>query len=289
MKVITVVNRKGGVSKSTSTMNLACELSVRGFKVLSVDLDPQASLTAFAGFGHQVPRERTVLAALMPEKFPRFNVFSLAAPASWGGLLWPASSELAEAEAELSGAVGAHQRLRTALRKLGDSYDFVLVDSPPSVGNLVFSGMGAADYLLVPVACDLASMDGLATLMGTLELFREHVNPDLELLGVFGTLRRPTLHATESLELLAQMLPGKVFATTIPMAVAVQDAQSSRQAIRQYRPHHPAAEAYEQLTDELLAKLKAPLRLVEAPAPQLVRRRYRPESDVQAASSEAAS
>ena len=252
---ITMVNRKGGVSKSTSTMNLAGELSARGLRVLTADLDPQASLTAFAGYGGQVTRERSMLAALMPEKFPGVQVASLVLHAPWGGALLPASPDLAEAEAELGGVIGPHTRLRSALRKLDGLFDMILIDSPPSVGNLVFNGFGAADYLLVPVGCDLASLDGLQTLMGTLGLFREHVNPELELLGVFGSLRRNTLHASESLELLAQMLPEHAFKTTIPMTVAVQDAQSARQAIGTYRPGHPAAVAYAALADEVLARL----------------------------------
>lgn len=254
---ITLVNRKGGVSKSTSTMNLASELSLRGFRVLAVDLDPQASLTAFAGYGHQVPREASLLAALMPEKFPGVDVASLVLTAPWGGALLPAASALAEAEAELGSVIGPHTRLRSALGKLSEAFDFILVDSPPSVGNLVFNGFGAADHLLVPVGCDLASIDGLQTLLGTLELFREHVNPKLDLLGVFGALRRQTLHAAESLELLGQIVPGKVFTATIPMGVAVQDAQSARQAVSQYRPGHPAAVAYAALCDEILDRLGA--------------------------------
>lgn len=258
MQTITMVNRKGGVAKTTSVLNLAAEFAARDLRVLAVDTDPQGTLTLIAGERPEhLAREETTLAALLAERFD-VDPHELAVEAPWGGDIWRSSPDLSGAEVELtSGDVaGPHQRLRRSLQKVGDSYDLVLIDSPPSVGKLVLNSLVAADHLLIPVSADYASAGGLSRLFQTVTMVQEYERPELQALGIFGTMMRRTLHARETLDALDKSTDGLLFRTSIPQAVAVQDAQSSHQAVSQTEPGGRAASAYRKLANEVLERLE---------------------------------
>jgi chromosome partitioning protein len=256
MKTITLLNRKGGVAKTTSTLNIAAELTARGLRVLCVDSDPQATLTHLAGYRPKgLEQEQTTLAALLPEKF-EFEIAALAVEAPWGGEIWRSTRDLVGAEVALTGDVaGPNIRLQRALRQVADRYDFALVDSPPSMGKLVMNAMVAADHLLVPVVADSTSSAGLEPLFDTVNLVREYEKPDLNVIGVFGTHARRTRHSRETIEALKLAVGDLMMDAVIPLAVSVQDAQSVHEAVGQFRPNDAAALAYRELTDELLARI----------------------------------
>jgi chromosome partitioning protein len=255
---ITLPNRKGGVAKTSSTLNLAAELARRGLRVLAVDADPQATMTLIAGESlEDLQPEQTTLLALLPDTYPDTDLSTLAVSAPWGGDLWRASRDLSGAEVELADAAGPHLRLRRAIERVSDRYDIVLVDSPPSVGKLTFNTLVAADFLLIPVKADFASTGGLAQFFATFDLIREYERPDLEVLGIFATLVRRTRHAREIIEALSEQVDGLMLRTTIPDSVEVQDAQAAHCSVREYRPKGAAALAYEQLAGEVLERLSA--------------------------------
>jgi chromosome partitioning protein len=207
MPILALANRKGGVAKTTSTVNIAAELTAAGYRVLCCDLDPQASLTLIAGLvPDRLPDEQTALAALLPELVEP-DPDRLCAPAPWGGELMPANQHLANAEVALTAgsAAGPHQRLAIALEELAGRYDFVLVDSPPSMGKLVLNAICACDHLLVPVAADYVSVGGLDRLLEVVEQVRRFERKELSILGVFATQARRTLHSRETLELLGDL------------------------------------------------------------------------------------
>lgn len=258
MQRLGLANRKGGVAKTTSVLNLAAEASARGKRVLCVDCDPQATLTLLAGYQpEQVAKECSVLAALLPETFEDWSPQATALETPWGGELWPSCPDLAGAETALGAeAAGPNRRLARALSDL--DYDLVLIDCPPSVGRLAMNAMAASDGLLVPVLPNYASVGGLKRLLSTVTLLREYEQPSLEIVGVFFTMARRTVHERETREALAAQLPGLIMATTIPMTVAVQDAQSAHEPLRAYDPDNAAASAYAQLADELELRLSAP-------------------------------
>ena len=252
---LTLVNRKGGVAKTTSTLNIAAELHARGHRVLAVDLDSQGTLTTVAGYrSTQVDPALSALGALLPEHH-EIDWSAVVRPAPWGGGLIPSHPDLAGAEQALSKALGPHARLRRALDRLAGDRDVVLVDAPPSTGKLVFNAMVAADALLVPVKCDYASVAGLERLFATIELVREYEAPELSVLGVFATFVRPTRHARETLETLVELLGDALIPAVIPENVQLQDAQAGHMAARQLAPRSRGAEAYARLTDEIVRRV----------------------------------
>jgi chromosome partitioning protein len=255
---ISLLNRKGGVAKTSSTLNLADAYHQRGYRVLCVDLDPQSTLTALAGYTpEQLEQRETVLALVLPERIDA-DWEAMAAPAPWGGHIWRASPDLSAAEAELgdAGKPGPHRRLHRQLRAVQDRYDIALVDSPPSVGHLVLNALGAADRVLVPVKADYTSARGLPLLLATVANVRDYEDrPDLDVLGVFITMARRTRHSQETRDGLAWLLGDRLMEASIPLAVAVEDAAAQHQAVRAYDSDDKAATAYGQLADEVAARL----------------------------------
>lgn len=259
MLSLAVVQRKGGVGKSTSTLNLAAEFAARGQRVLAVDADPQATLTVFAGLDPlDLPGEETLLAAVVPEAL-RLAEDYLPDPkrAPWGADVIPASPALVQAEAELMrpDAVGGDHRLAQALRRYSARYDLTLIDCGPSLGKLTINALVAADFLLIPTGGDDASTHGLKPLFATLQLIQARLNPDLQIAAAFPTLVRNTRHHTEIRGALAKALGDQFVSIPIPLSVAVQDSQVEHKALRDYDRRSKAARAYGELADEILMRI----------------------------------
>lgn len=253
--VITMLNQKGGVGKSTATHNLAAELCVRGQRVLCVDTDQQGTLTLLSGVDRDaLSPEQTTLHALLPEKFPSSTPLGVAA--NWGGDLWPANDDIVFAESELRrpDIIGANQRMRAALAQRAGDYDLVFLDSPPALGVLSINNLSASDYVLIPVT-GYTALDGLSKLMRTIEQVRAYENPQLKVLGAFNTAAKPTKHARETAEVVEENFPGAWLQTTIPCLTELENSQPHSVPVRQFAPGGKVAVAYSALAGELLARL----------------------------------
>lgn len=250
MTVLTFANRKGGVGKTTSVINLAAEFSDRGKRVLCVDADPQGTLTVLAGFDPEGLDEGATTAAAFGGNAPE------PLETGWGGGLWPANELLAGAEVQLTDpkAAGPNVRLRRALARARDEHDLVLVDTPPSLGKVAINGLCAADRLILPVGCSLADVAGLTRMFETIEALREYGELSAALLGVVGTRAEHTKHSRETVDEMRRRLD-RLFLGTIPKGVALQDAQTKHEAVRQYDAHSKPAAAYAELADAILARL----------------------------------
>lgn len=256
---IAVHNRKGGVAKSTSVLNLAGELTEQGLKVLSIDCDPQSTLTAFASgkIDEQIEPSATVLSAMLPERY-EVDEKAIFAPAPWGGSLWRATGDLAEVESFLNGDVpGPHMRLRSALHRRAQDFDVVLIDTPPSTGKCVFNALGAADFVLVPMIADQASLSGLHKMFKTFNLVKQLEHPDLEVIGMFSTMAEErTLHYRDAMSYVRENFGDFVMRTAaVPKSTKVKDASLHKMTIRAYEPENPAGEAYRDLAENLLDRL----------------------------------
>jgi len=260
-KVIAIVNQKGGVGKSTTAVNLSAYLAVDGAKVLLVDLDPQGNATS--GVGVEKARlERCMYDVLVQE---------VSLPEVWKPTaienLWvaPATIELAGAEIELVAAMSREFRLRRALDPVRDRFDYIIIDSPPSLGLLTLNGLSAADSALVPIQCEYYALEGLSQLVKTLKLVRDHLNPSLRVEGVVMTMydSRTNL-AQQVIDDVRAFFSGpearryipeevRVFASIIPRNVRLSEAPSFGQPIVLYDGRSRGAKAYEALAREVRA------------------------------------
>lgn len=259
MITITVTNRKGGVAKTTTVANLAAEFSARGLRTLSVDLDPQATLTAIAGVDLEtLALSEMVLAAIVPEKIPDGDGSMPAPrPAAYGGDILPARSELVEAENALGdpSVPGPTRRLGRALASYAADYDICLVDTPPSWGRLAVNALTGADYVVIPLTPDFASIKGLDVMLKSIKLVRDFEALPVEILGIFPAQARRTMHARETMNALYRKLGDYWIDIQVPQAVAVQDAQASRTALRDFDRDGKATIAYRLIADALLSRL----------------------------------
>jgi chromosome partitioning protein len=248
-RVIGIVNAKGGVGKTTTANNLGAYLAAKGKYVLLVDLDPQANATA--GLGLHLADDHLNLYHLLingdePEAIIRKSSL-------FGFDVLPSAENLAGATVELVDMEEREFRLKKALNKIRTNYDYILIDSPPSLGLLTVNGLVAAEQVLIPVQCEYYALEGLSQLVKTIDLVRNSLNPQLKILGVLLTMydKRNKL-ANQIVTEVKKNFPGHVFDTIIPRAVSLAEAPSFGKTILQFDESSKAAEAYEQLAEEVI-------------------------------------
>jgi chromosome partitioning protein len=244
--VIAFANQKGGVAKTTSTLNLAVALAEAGYRVLVIDMDPQGNLTMSQGFNpDQI--ERSMFDVLV-HRLPIEQVIHEAEVD-----LAVSSIDLAGAELALSSMIGRERALEKALMPIKNRYDFIIVDTPPSLGLLTINALVAANGVIVPVQCEYLSLRGLVQLENTLSMIRENLNPDVGIQGILPTMYDGrTLHAREAIEILQENFGELVFKTRIKKTVRYAEAPVKGSSILKYDPSGNAAEAYRELAKEVL-------------------------------------
>ncbi|MFL5928920.1 MAG: ParA family protein [Gaiellaceae bacterium] len=250
-QTIACANQKGGVGKTTTVVNLATYLALAGQRILVVDLDPQGNATS--GFGID---RNTVDRSVYDAMIDGVPLEELASPTAVPGVaLIPSAMSLAGAEVELAGIEQRERRLARLLRSGGDRYDYVLVDSPPSVGLLTVNALTAADSVLIPIQCEYYALEGLTQLIATINLVRDHLNPALEIKGIVLTMydARTNLSADVAAEV-RRHLADAVFETIVPRSVRLSEAPSYGLPIALYRPESRGAIAYRDLAAEMLRR-----------------------------------
>jgi chromosome partitioning protein len=247
-KIIAVSNQKGGVGKTTTTINLAASLAVADQRVLVVDMDPQGNLSS--GLGQKAGAEHTVYEALVGEA--ELPILQTAVDRLH---LVPAGRHLAGAEIELVTLDERDRRLRRLLDAVRGQYDFIFIDTPPSLGLLTLNALVAADTVLIPLHCEYFALEGLADLMATLSRVRQSLNPVLDVEGVVLTMfgDRTNLGAQVAREI-REFFESKVFDTVIPRNVRLAEAPSHGLPVLLYDPRSRGAEAYVSLAHELLQR-----------------------------------
>ncbi|HRK41385.1 MAG TPA: ParA family protein [Candidatus Saccharibacteria bacterium] len=248
--IIAVTNQKGGVGKTTTTVNVAYCLAKEGKKVLLVDFDPQGNATSGLGVDKE-SLEHTIRDVITNEA-PLSAVVQATDVKNL--FLVPATPELANTEVELAAAEKRFSRLKIALA--GVDYDYVLIDSPPSLSLLTVNGLIAADYVLLPVQAEFYAMEGLGQLLETMKLVRKGMNPTLELVGVLVTMMDSrTMLSRQVLAEIQKHFPGKVFETTIPRNVRIAEAPSHGEPVGQYDKWSKGARAYKALAKEVMGRV----------------------------------
>jgi chromosome partitioning protein len=249
--VIAFANQKGGVAKTTSTLNLAVAFKERELNVLIVDLDPQGNLTMSQGFNPD-EIDRSMFDVLV-HKLPIEQVIRSAEVE-----IAVASIDLAGAELALAAMIGRERTLEKALEPIRGQYDFILIDTPPSLGLLTINAFVAADGVIVPVQTEYLSLRGLVQLENTLSMVRDNLNPKVEIVGILPTMYdRRLLHAKEAIEILTENFGDLVYKTRIRKTIRYAEAPVKGQSVLAYDPHGEAATLYRDLAKEVLNGAKA--------------------------------
>ena len=245
-RVIVFANQKGGVAKTTTTLNLAVAFKERGFRVLVIDLDPQGNLTMSQGMNPD-SIERSMFDVLV-HRLPISEIIHEAEVD-----VAVSSIDLAGAELALSSMIGRERALEKSLLEVRDRYDFIMIDTPPSLGLLTINAFVAATGVIVPVQCEYLSLRGLVQLENTLAMVRENLNPDVKIEGILPTMfDRRTLHSREAVEILEENFGDLVFKTRIRKTVRYAEAPVKGSSVLKYDPSGTAAEAYRELAKEVL-------------------------------------
>ncbi len=253
-RIYTIVNQKGGVGKTTTTINLGAYMADSGLRVLLVDIDPQANTTSCLGIDKNEIKTGTYQALLDATQTgdailhnPRLKLSLL-----------PSSPDLTGAEIELISELSRERRLKDALTTVQDRYDYILVDCPPSLGLLTLNGMVAAkDGLLIPVQCEYLALEGISQLLKTIERVRTAIFPELEIRGVLLTMFDSRTNLSKDVvDEIRKFFPNQTFSVIVPRSVRLAEAPSYGLPILIYQPSSPGAKAYKELANEIMQEDK---------------------------------
>ncbi len=248
-KVYAITNQKGGVGKTTTSINLSAYLAAAGRRVMLIDLDPQANSST--GLGVEQPVQRSIYEVLVQH----ITLNDVAITNTRPNLtVVPSAVDLAGAEIELVDMPEREYRLRRAIEPVRRNFDYILIDCPPSLGLLTLNALTAADGVLIPMQCEYLPLEGLSQLLNTVKLVRQRFNPSLEIGGVILTMFDPrTRLATEVVREIRTHFPKEVFQTVVGRNVRLSEAPSHGKTILEYDPNSPGALAYRALAEEVIS------------------------------------
>lgn len=251
-KSIAIFNQKGGVGKTTTNINLAACLALRGIKVLVIDIDPQGNTTSGVGISKKDLSMSTYELLLEDVSDTKEAIMST-------GIknmdIIPASVQLAGAEVELVEAECREKRLKNAIDRIRDRYDYIFIDCPPSLGLLTINSLTAVDAVLIPIQCEFYALEGVSQLMSTIEIVKKNMNPDLEIQGVILSMfdGRTNL-SIQVVEEVKKFFKDKVYKTVIPRNVRLAEAPSYGMPVIHYDPRSKGSKAYLDFADEFLKR-----------------------------------
>lgn len=248
-KIIAICNQKGGTGKTTSAVNVSAYMALLGQKVLLVDVDPQANATSGLGVDRHAIKKSTYHVILEEAEIKEIIQPTLIEHL----MLAPANLDLTGAEVELVGAMGREYRLKKALAKERENFDYILIDSPPSLGLLTINGLTAADSILIPVQCEYYALEGLSQLINTINLVRNNLNATLSVEGIILTMA--DFRTNLSREVISEVknnFQEKVYQTVIPRSIRLSEAPSYGKPVALYDRNNVGAVKYEELTREIL-------------------------------------
>jgi chromosome partitioning protein len=252
--VIAVTNQKGGVGKTTTTLNLGVYLAQHKKKVLLIDLDPQSNLTSGLGLKHAEREEgkKTVYEVLLGQASITETFLATDIPELF---LVPSDLSLAGVEIELVNQISRELKLKSAVAGVKDQYDFVLIDCPPSLGLLTINALAASDHIFIPVQCEYYALEGIGQLMETIKLIKVGINPELIVSGIILTMfDTRTRLSTSVVDEVKKYFPKETFDTIIPRNVKLSEAPSHGMSISTYDPNSSGAKAYNMLAQEVIQR-----------------------------------